>query len=201
MIEDLRKHAPDFKVVNYLDGFLMEKVRLEGGIRDSSMRRMVDLIGRAAEDGADGIIITCTVFTPYQPAFQKLFPVPVICADAAILDELSRQPGRTAIICTFEGTVDTTRNGYFAYRRKNGMPEEVDMYTVPDAFRAAQVGDMAECDRIVREKLLELDPQYEQIALAQISMIGAAEGLVLPHAKLYISPASAMEELLRRLES
>lgn len=200
MTDYLRRHAPAYQTVNYLDGYLMEKVRADGGINSRSMSRMTDMIGKACEDGAAGVIITCTVFTPYQPAFQQLFPIPVICADGAMLDELSRQPGRTAIICTFEGTVETTRSGYLAYRRKNRMPEEVDMYTVSDAFRAAQSGDMDTCDRIVREKILELDGKYDQIALAQISMIGAAEGLELRHARLYISPACALEQLKAAVE-
>ena len=67
-----------------------------------------------------------------------LYSVPVICADAAMLDRLAVRPGRTAIICTFEGTVDVTRNSYYKYRRLHNMPEEVDMYPVPAAFQAAQ---------------------------------------------------------------
>ena len=199
MTNYLHKHVPEYKVVNYLDGNLMEKVNKEGGIRDDTMRRMTNMIANACQDGASGVIMTCTVFTPYQPYLNKLFSVPVIGADAAMLDKLSKQPGKTAIICTFEGTVDVTRNGYYRYRRQNGMPEEVDMYAVPDAFRAAQSGNMAECDRIVREKIIELDEQYDQIALAQISMIGAAENLEMRHAKLFISPACALEKLTETL--
>ncbi len=193
--EYIQKHVPELQPVNYLDGYLMEKVRKEGGITDASMGRMTRMLSTACEDGNEGIIITCTVFSPYQPALQQLFSVPVICADAAMLDRLAVQPGKTAIICTFGGTVDVTRNSYFKYRRLHGMPEEVDMYPVPEAFRAAQQGDMQTCNALIAEKMKELDEAYDQIALAQISMAGAADLLELHHAKLFTSPQCALEQL------
>lgn len=198
--EYIQKHAPELQPVNYLDGFLMEKVRNEGGITDASMGRMTRMLAAACEDGCEGIIITCTVFSPYQPALQQLFSVPVVCADAAMLDRLAAGQGKTAIICTFEGTVDVTRNSYYKYRRLHGMPEEVDMYPVPAAFQAAQQGDMQTCDRLIAEKMTELDDQYDQIALAQISMAGAADLAELRHAKLFTSPQCALEQLEEALQ-
>ncbi len=200
MTEYIRKHVPELQPVNYLDGFLMEKVRKEGGISDASMGRMTRMLSTACEDGNEGIIITCTVFSPYQPALQQLFSVPVICADAAMLDRLAVQTGRTAIICTFEGTVDVTRNSYYKYRRLHGMPEEVDMYPVPAAFQAAQRGDLQASNALIAEKIKELDEQYDQIALAQISMAGAADLVSLRHAKLFTSPECALEQLKEALE-
>ena len=198
--EYIQKHAPEFQPVNYLDGYLMEKVRKEGGISDASMGRMTRMLATACEDGCEGIIITCTVFSPYQPALQQLFSVPVICADAAMLDRLAVRPGRTAIICTFEGTVDVTRNSYYKYRRLHNMPEEVDMYPVLAAFQAAQQGDMETCNRLIAEKMKELDDQYDQIALAQISMAGAADLAELRRAKLFTSPQCALEQLENALK-
>ena len=197
MTDYMRKHAPQYRIVNYLDGFLMDKIRLEGGIRDGSIQRMADMLAKACQDGADGLIMTCTVFSTLQPYFNRIFSKPIICPDGAMHDNVSKMNGETAIICTFEGTVETTKNQYLAYCRKNQQLEQVDMFVVPDAHEAIQAGNTALCNRLVREKVYELDAKYDQIILAQISMSGAAEGLETKHAKVFTSPSSALTEIKR----
>ena len=196
MTNFLKKNAPEYDVVNYLDGDLLAKVNREGKkISDECMERMLRMITLACQDGADAVIMTCTIFSVYQPYFEKIFSVPIYCADGAMLDAATSANVKTAVICTFEGTVDTTRSMYYSYCRKNGVPEEVDMYAVPDAFAAAQAGDMDTCNQIIQAKVRELDEKYDQIVLAQISMCGAAEGLEMKHAKLYTSPSCTLDVL------
>ena len=191
----IQKNASDLKPVNYLDGALMDVIGKEGGITDHSMSRFLDLLSRACDDEADGIILTCTVFTPYQEAFQALFKPPIVCADAAMLDQLSKQEGRTAIICTFEGTVDTSRDGYKSYCRKNGTDEQVDMYVVSGALDAIAEGDAEKFHELIRDKIREIDAEYDNIALAQMSMSGAAERFIPEHARIFTSPACAVAQL------
>lgn len=195
----IHNNVPYVKPVNYLDGYLMDKIGQEG-ISDDAKRRIMDLIARACDDGADGIILTCTIFSLYQPYFSEIFSRPIITPDGAMLDSVSRLSGRTAIICTFEGTVKTTRENYYKYRSKNNMPEdEVDMYTVPEAYEAIQNGNIEESYKYIRAKINELDDMYDYIVLAQISMAGAAEGFKTKHAKVFTSPSSAVNAILRQI--
>lgn len=191
----VRTYAPDMDVRFYVDSFLLQKVKEEGGISDAAKGRMLRMIAQACEDGADGIILCCTIFSAYQETFDRLFLVPIISPDGAMLDAVSRAGGRTAILCTFEGTVETTREVYFGYCRRNQMPETVDMYTAPEAFAAIQEGDYETGNRLLREKVMELDQDYDNIVLAQISMSGAAKGLTTQHARVYTSPQSAIEKI------
>lgn len=200
MMDYIGQNASDCKATNYLDGYLMEKVRTEGGINDDSMGRMLQMITKACIDGADGIIITCTVFSKYQPAFSELFTVPIVSADTAMLTETASQDGKTAIIYSFPGTYDTTLNSYKAACKKLGRSDEVDMVLAEGAFDAAQSGNLAESDRIVREKILELDEKYDNIALAQISLAGAANGITLRHAKIFSSPSCAVNQIRKELK-
>lgn len=192
----IRKHFPYIKPVNYLDGYLMDKIQQEG-ITDEAKLRIMDLISRACGDGADGIILTCTIFSLYQPHFSGIFSKPIITPDGAMLDEVSKLSGRKAILCTFDGTVETTHKNYVKYCRMNNMPEDVDMYAVPDAFKAIQEGRIEESYAIIREKIRELDSLYDCIVLAQISMAGAAEGTKTSHAEIFTSPASAVGAIMR----
>jgi len=199
MTDYIAANHPELRVTNYLDGFLMEKIKQEGGITDESMGRMLHMLTSACRDGNDVIIITCTVFTKYREQFEKLFSLPIISADSAMLTETASHDGRTAIIYSFPGTYNTTLNGYRAACAALGRPDEVDMVLAEGAFEAAQNGNLAESDRIVREKILALDGQYDNIALAQISLAGAAQGVALNHASLFSSPACAVRSALKLL--
>lgn len=197
MTEYLREKAPESSVRNYLDSHLTAKIKAEGGITDASMRRMFHMLTTACEDGADGILLTCTVFSPYAQHFSALLSKPVICADRAMLEEVAAKEGRTAILCTFTGTVDPTRNLYYACRRALGREETVDMIVLPDAYEAAGRGDFETHDQLIAEKAQELDEAYDNLVLAQISMAGAAKRIRLNHSTLYTSPDSAYNALMR----
>ncbi len=199
MTEYLSKADPQLHLVNYLDSYLLEKVGNEGGINDASVKRMFDMLSTACSDGADGVILTCTIFSPYVEYFSGLLSRPVVCPDGAMLEEAAACDGRTAIICTFHGTADITRNMYYGYRRKLGRPEEVDLYVVDQAYEAGRRRDFAAHDRLIREKALELDGEYDQIVLAQISMAGAADGLQMKRARIFTSPESAYQTLVKAI--
>lgn len=74
MTEYLSSRDPELHLVNYLDSYLLEKVGNEGGINDSSVRRMFDMLSTACADGADGVILTCTIFSPYVQYFPACCP-------------------------------------------------------------------------------------------------------------------------------
>lgn len=199
MTNYLKQFAGDITVVNYLDSYLLDKVNQEGRITDESMGRMFEMLTKACVDGADGIILTCTIFSPYVELFSSLLSVPIICPDGAMLDEVSKNTGKKAILCTFEGTVKITRDMYYSYCDKNGTSRDVDMIVVPGAYEAASRGDMNECSRLIRQRVEELDPEYDQLVLAQISMAGAIEGFTAVHACIHTSPASAYRTIMDKI--
>ena len=199
MTDYLNRLKDEIEIRNYLDSFLLKKVKLDGGINDASMKRMFQMLATACEDGADGIIMTCTIFSPYAGHFSALLSKPVICPDGAMLDRVAGGNGKTAILCTFEGTVDTTREMFFSYCRKHGRPEQVDMYVLTDAYDAIQAGHSDAGYKIIQNKMRELDQAYDQIVLAQISMSQAADDMVLNHATVYTSPQSAYQAVDRAI--
>ncbi len=191
---------PDVHVMNYLDSYILEEVNREGHMTDSCMGRMVAMLTHACEDGADGIIITCTIFSGYVDYFQGMFSVPVVGADTAMMELAGRQAGRTALICTFDGTKDASAARLESFCRKSGKTYEIVPYVLSDAFDAAQRYHMEIHDEIIRKKAAELDQDFDQIVLAQISMANAVKGMEMQHAKLYTSPSAAYETILAEME-
>ena len=193
---DYLSRDPGIHVVNYLDSAILEIDRREGHVTDACMRRMVDMLAHACEDGADGIIITCTIFSAYVAYFRKMFSVPIVAADIAMMEEVGQCGGRTAMICTFEGTKVISENLLRSCCEASGKPYEIVPFVLKDAYEAAQQFRMDIHNRIIREKVLELDGQFDQIVLAQISMSNAVLDLKLLHAKLFTSPSAACARLL-----
>lgn len=201
MMECIAKADGDVRVRNYLDTCLLEKVGEDKGkISHESMGRMLDMLVKAASDGGQCIIMTCTIFSPYAERFSGIFGLPVICPDGAMPDRVAKAGGKTAIICTFHGTVETTKAMFLQYQRKNGKEEAADMFVAPEAFRAAQISDMETHDQVIRRKISELDGFYDNIVLAQISMARAAKGVKMSHARLWTSPQSAVETAMNYMK-
>ncbi len=200
MTDFLRERDPSLKVRNYLDSYLLEKVGKEDGVNDASVKRMFDLVATAADDGADAILITCTIFSPYAEVFSKVLSKPVVSPDQAMLDAVAAKNGKTAIICTFIGTVEITRKMYQSRCRAAGVPDDVDLYVADGALDALNEGDWDTFHERIRKKVRELDAEYDNIVLAQISMAGAARGMELQHAALFCSPESAYQTVRSLLE-
>ena len=199
MTDYFRSQSSDWTIRNYLDSYLLDKVKLEGGINDSSVKRMFDMLSTACDDGADVVLMTCTIFSPYAEHFSKILSKPIICPDQAMLENVAAQSGKKAILCTFTGTVDITRNQYISCCRKAGKDETIDMIVLPDAYQAASIGDFQTHDRIIREKAAALDKTYDHLVFAQISMARAAVGLQLDHATVHTSPSGAYESVKKLL--
>ena len=200
MTDFLRERDPSLKVRNYLDSYLLEKVGKEDGVNDASVKRMFDLVATAADDGADAILITCTIFSPYAEVFSKVLSKPVVSPDQAMLDAVAAKNGKTAIICTFIGTVEIARKMYQSRCRAAGVPDDVDLYVADGALDALNEGDWDTFHERIRKKVRELDAEYDNIVLAQISMAGAARGMELQHAALFCSPESAYQTVRSLLE-
>ncbi len=192
---DCISRYPDIKPVQYLDSTILDEIRKEDRITDRCMGRMLSMITKACVDGAEGIILTCTMFSKYVGLFRKLFSVPIVGADVAMMEDAGKSGGNIALLCTFEGTREVSTKLLEKYCKASGNPYTIDTYVLQEAYDAAQTGNIDKHNERIREKIRELDLRYEKIVLAQMSMAGVTKGLKLEHAKLYTSPKSALETI------
>lgn len=173
----------------------MKKIHKEGGVSDGAMVRMLHLLGQACEDGADGVIITCTVFSAYVKAFNELFSVPIIAADDAMMQQAGALGGNTLLLCTFPGTKEASSNLLRRYLDQSGKPYTLDTVVLEDALTHANQGDFATHNTIIGQHIMANDTAYDHIVLAQISMADVATEVTTTHATVFTSPKSAYETL------
>lgn len=190
------KTFPGIKPVQYLDAAVSPMIAARGGVDDECMGRMLSMITRACTDGADGIILTCTVFSPYVPLFRQLFSVPIIGADVAMMEMAGAEKGRKALLCTFASTRETSTDLLVRCCEEAGVTPQVDTFVLQEAFDAAAEGDFARHNELIAEKIRELSGGYDQVVLAQMSMADAAALAEDCGVKIYTSPQAACETIL-----
>ena len=188
------------KVLHYLDSYILEKNRRIGHMTDDCMRRMVNMVAHACEDGADGVIITCTIFSKYVSYFKEMFSAPIVAADQAMMEKAGKAGGRIALLCTFDGTREISCQLLKLSCELSGKPYEIVPFVLKDAYEEAQKSNLEEHNRIIREKILEIEEDYDQIVLAQMSMADSAAGLKTHRARVLTSSAAAYETVMEEIK-
>jgi aspartate/glutamate racemase len=200
MMRLLSQKTDSFEVLNYLDEGLQKLVDVEGRLTDKSISRMIALIGKAANDGAEIVLLTCTVFSPLVDRFNTLFSIPIISVDGAMLDEAVRMNKSTAILCTFSATVQTSLQIFEDAAKWHGINPKVDVFLLEEAMKAIKSGNKTDHDRIIAEKAEELSDLYDLIVLAQISMSEAKSCIKNCTKPVLTSPESAIKALEKEAE-
>lgn len=190
-------HEVEF--LNYLDSGLIEQVNREGTISEASMDRMKSMLKNARADNVDGILLTCTAFSPYADALSDEFGIPVIPPDSAMIEQALDSGKRTAILYTFPSTRQSTQNFISSIESRREKKLDYDLVFIEGAFDELQKGNHSLHDRLIMDRIMETGDEYGLILLAQISMAGAADNYAgkIP---VITSPSSALEELKGRLK-
>ncbi|GHU35666.1 hypothetical protein AGMMS50256_31190 [Betaproteobacteria bacterium] len=192
--------SENWKLRNYLDEGLQDLVQREGRVTPASIARLMRMIGDAVEDGSDVILLSCTVFSPYIDTLQILFSTPVIGADCAMLKQAVSLQKRTAILCTFPATVETSERLFRSEAGISGFPCDVSTFLLEEAATAFKSGDRQKHDQIIADTARNLAQDFGAIVLAQISMAPAAALLTDLHVPVLTSPACVASVLKALLE-
>jgi Asp/Glu/hydantoin racemase len=197
MMNLFAKYTDRFEFVNYLDEGLQMLVAKEGRVTNQSLGRIIAILDRAMGDGAEAVVLTCTVFSPFVERFNTLFSVPVIGVDKAMLDQAAAMNRKTAILCTFPATTKTSIEMFKSGSIHHNVNPDTDIFLIEEAAQAIKGGDKAQHDKLIAEKALALQDTYDLIVLAQVSMAGAKEYLGDIRKPVLTSPESALQELLK----
>lgn len=198
MVAAFRVHAPDTTVMHFLDEGLLPLVNQEG-LTTHSLAQITHLVGRAVASGADGVLLTCSAYSPAVPELQASFPVPVVSVDEAMLRQAVALGERIGVVATVSAAAPTTARLLRAYAEEAGKRIETHERVVPEAFAALQAGDGARHDLLVRGQIEALLPDSDVVVLAQISMARALAGKSAYPKPVLTSPEASIQAVLGRL--
>ena len=160
----------NLSVKNYLDEGIHQMIKNENGVTNKSIMRMAQIIEKASQDGADIILLTCTVFTPKIDILQSLFDLPILAIDDPMMENAAIINKKTAILCTFKASIKTSEDVFIKHSTAHKFGNKPDMFLLSDALLEIEKGNKEIHDKIIAEKVYELSDRYEVIILAQLSM-------------------------------
>lgn len=196
VLEAFREGWPDAEVSNLLDDGLTGALAREGGLTPRIAQRIRDLATYAARSGADGILFTCSAFTPAMDQAREDVTIPLLKPDEAMFADALEAGRRIGVVATFPGTIPVAEPQIRAAAAARGIDVEIVSTVAPEAFKAMNAGDTATHDRLVVDAAVAVAPRVDVICLAQFSMARARAAVQSRVAvPVLTSPKAAVDRL------
>jgi aspartate/glutamate racemase len=186
---------PDAERINLLDDSLSVDRQRAGALTPAIAARIGALAEYAKACGADGILYTCSAFGEAIEAVARMSRVPVFKPNEAMFDEALAAGRRIGMLATFPPSVAGMEAEFRAQAGASGAT--ITTVCVPDAMAAAQRGDMAAHDALLRDAAQRQELEgCDALMLAQFSMAPAREAVqAVVRCPVLTSPASAVRKL------
>jgi hypothetical protein len=196
-ILDAFKERENVDLVSFMDEGLIYELNETNKVTPEMIERLSYLADKAVESKVDGILFTCSSFSPYVPAIAERLPVPVKSSDNSMLDLAVEKSEEIIVITTVKAAGPTTKRMLEEVAGRKRRPVKVDVYHLPEAFQELQNGNGEVHDRMIQERINRL-PDAKVIVLAQYSMARAATGIT--DERVITAPAAAVQGILEEVE-
>lgn len=190
---------PEAEVWNILDDRLLGDADARGGLDDALRSRMTRLIDHALAEGADGVLLTCSLYGPVVADVVR--DVPVLAPDEAAFAEITDAGyDRVLVVASFDGAKDDSVARLRATLTEAGADTVVTGIAVPAAKAATAVQDSAALVAALVEACRPIAADVDAIFLAQYSLAPAGPALSTALGRPVLSgPASSAVALRHRL--
>lgn len=104
IVDAFKDGWPEAYLSNLMDDGLPAALRREGGLTPPIVQRICNLAVYGAQTGADGILFTCSAFTPAMDVAKQLVAIPVLKPDEAMVHAALDAGKRIGVLATFPST-------------------------------------------------------------------------------------------------
>ena len=199
MKESLKKFAGKVQSLHFLDEGIIEGVNKSGTVTAPLLKRLLQLIEKAEESKVDGVVLSCSSFTPYIEKIEPYFNFPVVSVDYAMLEKAVKIGKHIGVVATVAAAGPTTTKIIkdIAQQRK----KEINVYTetITEATEALLEGKVHTHDVLIRQKIQELSEKCDVVVIAQLSMIRALEDFHSP-VPILTGGETSIENLVEQLD-
>jgi Asp/Glu/hydantoin racemase len=199
---------PEASLWHLLDDRLVTDAERAGGLVPPLRRRMLSLIEHAVSGGADGVLLTCSMYGPVARLASQLWDRPVAGADEAMYGRVAAErPSRVAVLGSLEAAVaDSAERLREALEERGADPwppgagpgTEVLGVLCHGAAAAAKAGDRDALLASLRSAAEPLAGKVDVFLLGQYSLTGAHAELQSALGVPVWSPPQVAAEVLRR---
>lgn len=200
ILKAFQQHAPEVAVLNFMDEGLIDELNRTGVVTEDMVGQLTSLMKRAEQSGVDGLLLTCSSFSPYVAQVRPQFTVPVLAADIAMLEHAVQQAGRIGVIATVGAAGPTTTKLLYEIAAERSKTIQVETKVLTEAFAALQQGNAEEHNTLIRRQIERFAEDCDCIVLAQMSMCRALEGWNAPAEKpVLTSPEISLRAILAKV--
>lgn len=192
-------HAPQVTLVNFMDESLIFELNETGTVTKDMTRRLLNLVEKAAKSNVDGILLTCSSFTPVVAEISHLFDIPILSADLNMLEKAVDMTTRIGVIATVDAAGPTTEKLLEKISFEKQKDITIDTVVINEAFTALQNGDRTKHDKLIHQKVLELSSICEVIIFAQFSMARALETMDFISVPILTSPEISVKSIVAEI--
>ena len=171
-VDQAAKEYPDLEVFHFMDEGMSWLGKKEGKISEKNLSRMINLIHSAEELGVDGILLSCTIFSPYIDQLRLCADLPLVAADIGVFEKAAHNYHKIGAIVSFAPTMKSVAWVVDRCRRLIRPDFDVELKLAEGAFDAAAAGNEEEHNRIIYETATQFKDK-EAIVLSQMSQIRA----------------------------
>ena len=167
------KELPELEIYHFMDEGMSWLGKTEGRISGRNLARMVNLIHSAEELGMDGILLSCTIFSPYIDLLRPYTDLPMVAADIGVFEYAAAHYPRIGAVVSFAPTMDSVAWVVQRCRERVNPAFEAELRLASGAFEAAAAGDVETHNRLLYEAACALVPGKDAIVLSQMSHVRA----------------------------
>lgn len=171
-VDQAAKAYPDIELFHFMDEGMSWLGKQEGRISGRNLSRMVSLIHSAEELGVDGILLSCTIFSPFIDVLRLCTDLPLVAADIGVFEKAAKLYRKVGAIVSFAPTLESVAWVADRCKRQVSPDYDVEIKFAKGAFEAAAAGNVEEHNRIIYETAEQFQDK-EAIILSQMSQIRA----------------------------
>ena len=169
---------PGASVWNILDDRLLVDADVRGGVTAELDERMARLIRHAAIEGADGILLTCSVYGSVAHRLAAEIGVPLMAPDDALFAAVADGGFASILLLSpAAGPLADSSERLSDHLRGAGLSTTVAGAAVEGAADAARSGDLARLVALLEAAYRERVGSVDAVVLGQYSLSPAAEAL------------------------
>ncbi|MFK0005368.1 aspartate/glutamate racemase family protein [Paenarthrobacter sp. NPDC090522] len=169
---------PEARLWNLLDDRLLDDATAEGGVTDGLAERMTRLIRHAETEGADGILLTCSMYGPIAERLSTELSIPIYAPDASAFDAaLEGSYDRILLLASAAGPLEDALERFTRAAAATNPGLKVSGTVADGAAAAATAGDTARLAESLEKACTSQSTDFDAVLLAQYSLSPAADAL------------------------
>nr|WP_205600876.1 aspartate/glutamate racemase family protein [Halomonas socia] len=191
---EMHQAWPEAEAYNILDDSL-EVDRTDP--RANTSERIQALAHYASQQGASGILFTCSAFGEAVEKAADALDIPVLKPNEAMFYQAIEQGGRVAMMATFEPAIAGMEREFLAINQGQNSVVVLESFCVSEARHALNSGDQEKHDQLVAEAAAGLSG-FDTIMLAHFSTASAKSRVEAVTKSLVLTSPGAAVDMLKR---